>query len=290
MTHETFRELLPLYVVGALDGEELREFERYIAANRERCEAEIAAFQTVADQLALAVPPVAPPPGVWRQIRAGIQPALAPREPLDLAAWLMRWVPWAATAALALLVVYLSNQLSERQSALVALRDRLEAQQQDIESLQAANARLTTDKAELMRVANELREKLDRQDLRVASLDRSLSLLMDPAIRVAPMTDPKRETKAVAKVYWHDTKQTGLVVASHLPAVIQGEGKCLELWAIQAGQAPVPAGIFWTDQTGHGVGEIKLDRPLASIDKFAVTIEPAGGVPAPTVPMVLLTE
>jgi anti-sigma-K factor RskA len=290
MTHETFRELLPLYVVGALDGDELREFERYVEANRERCAPEIAEFQAVADQLALAIPPVAPPASVWRQIRADVQPAPIQREPLGLAALLMRWAPWSATAALALVVLYLSNQLTARQQALVALRQLVEAQQQDIGTLQAANARLTTDKAELARVANELLEKLDRQDLRVASLERSMAVVTDPSIRVAQMADPKGETKAVGRVYWNDTKQTGLVVASHLPAVIKGEDKCLELWAIKAGEAPVPAGIFWTDETGHGVMEIQLSRQLASIDKFAVTIEPASGVPAPTGPMVLLSR
>jgi anti-sigma-K factor RskA len=291
MTPEIFRELLPLYVVGALDGEELEQFEHHIDANRARCGAELAEFQAVADNLAFSAPPVMPPDRVWRQIRAGIDPPQrAEREPFDLSALVLRWIPWTATAALAVLVIYLSHQLSERQGTLTALNRRIDA-------LQAANTELAADKTELTRVANELRQKFDRQDLLVASLERkvgqqenSLALLMDPAIRVAQLADPKGETKAVAKAYWHDAKQTGLVVASHLPAVLQGQDKCLELWAIKAGEAPVPAGIFWTDETGHGIVEIRLTKQLASIDKFAVTIEPTGGVPAPSGPMVLIGD
>jgi anti-sigma-K factor RskA len=283
MTHETFRELVPLYVLGALDGEELHTFERYTEANRARCATELAEFQAVADQIARAAPPVRPPATVWQQIRAEIDARSEKREPFQLSALLMRWIPWATTTALATLVVYLSNQLGDKQNSLAALNRRIEA--------------LQTDKMELIRDTNELRQKLNRQDLQVASLEHkveqqssSLALLMDPAIRVAQMTDPKGETKAVAKVYWHDTRRTGLVVVSHLAPVLEGEDKCLELWAIKDGEAPVPAGIFWTDESGHGVVEIRLARQLASIDKFAVTIEPTGGVPAPTGPMVLLGE
>src|ERR1700723_980274 len=62
MTHETFREMLPLYVIGALDGDELYHFERYVAENRDLCRNEVAEYQAIADQLALAPPSPAPVP------------------------------------------------------------------------------------------------------------------------------------------------------------------------------------------------------------------------------------
>jgi anti-sigma-K factor RskA len=113
---------------------------------------------------------------------------------------------------------------------------------------------------------------------------------MDPAIRVAPLADPKAETKAVAKVYWHDARKTGLMVFSNLAPVQQDRGKCLELWAICGNQPPVAAGIGWTDASGHGVLEVKLAKDIACIDKFAVTVERAGGVPAPEGAVVLIGQ
>ncbi len=101
------------------------------------------------------------------------------------------------------------------------------------------------------------------------------------------MADPKGQTKAAARVYWHDVKKSGVLVASNLQPVLKGQYKCLELWAICGSEAPVPAGLFWTDNTGHGVLEIKLGKQMACVDKFAVTIEPVGGVPAPTGSMIL---
>src|SRR5580704_14014156 len=82
MTHETFREMLPLYIVGALDGDELYHFERYVAENRELCRNEIAEYQAIADQLALAPPFGEPSPSVYNRILAAIeekkQPVAAP--------------------------------------------------------------------------------------------------------------------------------------------------------------------------------------------------------------------
>ena len=72
MTHEAFREMLPLYVIGALDGDELYNLERYVAENRERCNAEIAEYQAIADQIALLAPPAEPSPAVYERIAAAI--------------------------------------------------------------------------------------------------------------------------------------------------------------------------------------------------------------------------
>src|SRR5271168_1699977 len=54
------RERAALYVVGALRGEEAREFEAHLKQGCELCAAEVKAFSSVADELAGAVPPRAP--------------------------------------------------------------------------------------------------------------------------------------------------------------------------------------------------------------------------------------
>ena len=132
MTHEAFREMLPLYVVGALDGDELHNFERYLAENRERCIAELAEYQAVADQIALAAPSARPSPTVYDRIAAAIdegkRPAAAPaatpvasparaREAagrFNLGALIVRLIPWAAAAVLAVVVMNLNTQTSDR--------------------------------------------------------------------------------------------------------------------------------------------------------------------------------
>lgn len=354
MTHDQFRELLPLYVLGALDGDELHEFERYSAEQHETCTREIAEFQAVADQIALAAPPVKPSPEVFKRLSTTLDDynrmasrlraaEKQPRDEFSVGAIVFRWMPWAATLVLCVLVVIMNSQLREATRQLVAtggrntdlwsenaaqqtkltdlntqidqlkarmdaqgqefkvqadrLRDKNDQQRLDLETLQAANKRLADDKAAISQVADELRRELDEQRVQVASLKKqfdaqtvSLDLMMDPASRVVRMTDPTGATKAVGKAYWHDRKKTGVVAVSNLDPVLKGKGKCLELWAICGTAAPVPAGIGWTDAAGHAVLQIKPGKDFACAEKFAVSIEPEGGSPAPTGPVVLLGQ
>jgi hypothetical protein len=46
----------------------------------------------------------------------------------------------------------------------------------------------------------------------------------------------------------------------------------------------------WTDDSGHAVFPVKLAKDMACIDKFAVTVERAGGVPAPVGAPVLIGQ
>ncbi len=340
MTHETFREMLSLYVIGTLDGDELYNFERYAAENRDRCNAEIAEYQAIADQIALAAPSARPSPDLYERIAAAIEgrgrpveaPARAPapvsartavaerpeRERPGLGALVFRFIPWAATTVFAVMLISANNQIrtterllqsmtsnyNGRQDNLAAqtkelnqLRAGNEERQRELETLRVANRELTDEKDALRRAAEEMRQQIERQSLQTAALQKrideqaaSLDLVMDPAIRVAPLADPKGETRAVAKVYWHSTRKTGLMVFSNLVPVRQDQGKCLELWAICGNQPPVAAGVGWTDDSGHGVLEVKLAKDIACIDKFAVTVERAGGVPAPEGSVILIGQ
>jgi anti-sigma-K factor RskA len=357
MTHTAFREMIPLYVIGALDGDELYNFERYVAENREKCHIEIAEYQALADQLALTAPSVKPSAEVYERVAAAIEgdkrpreaavsaaPVSAPsrlpvterprREGANLGAIIFRMVPWAAAAALVYFLVDANNQIREREDLLqttmssynellgksrqelgtvtqqkgsladFALRldaqskefkvklDELhaanDAQQHDLTVLRTANKELEDEKDSVLRAADQMRQQLEKQTLQTAALQRkidgqteSLDMVMDPATRVASLVDPKAESKSVARVYWQNVKKSGFMVVSNLTPVVQTQNKCLELWAICGDAPPVPAGIGWTDDTGHGVLQVKLAKEMSCIDKFAVTVERNGGTLAP---------
>jgi anti-sigma-K factor RskA len=84
---------------------------------------------------------------------------------------------------------------------------------------------------------------------------------------------------------WHSTAG-GLLVAQGLPPA--PEGKVYELWAIAGKGAPVPAGVFAVDAKGAGSLRVPPLQAGEDLDTFAVTLEPAGGVPAPTGSMYLV--
>ncbi len=60
-----------------------------------------------------------------------------------------------------------------------------------------------------------------------------------------------------------------------------------QLWFIADG-TPVSAGTFAVDSEGSGSVLVEQVAAAESLEAWAVTIEPAGGVPQPTGPMVLL--
>jgi len=79
----------------------------------------------------------------------------------------------------------------------------------------------------------------------------------------------------------------GMVLsAEHLPAL--QAGRTYQLWVVTK-RAPVGVGTFTVQADGSVIGVMPLS-PEATIDPVAVavTIEPEGGVPAPTGPKVLV--
>jgi anti-sigma-K factor RskA len=109
--------------------------------------------------------------------------------------------------------------------------------------------------------------------------------LAAPQTQVVDLKPMEPSPAASARMLWDPKKCEGVFVAmglSQLPP-----DKVYELWAI-AGSEPIPAGTFTVDQNGCAKMNLR-DLPRdKKIDKFAVTIEPVGGVPTPTGAMHLL--
>jgi len=74
MSHTTVDEeaagRAALYALGALDGDEAREFEEHLAAGCAACAAELREFEAVAGDLGLAAPEAEPPAGVRARLLA----------------------------------------------------------------------------------------------------------------------------------------------------------------------------------------------------------------------------
>ena len=90
--------------------------------------------------------------------------------------------------------------------------------------------------------------------------------------------------RAAGHTYVNPQRHDALFYAHDLPAL--PSGKTYELWYI-AGGKPVAAGTFSVDPRGGGSVKVEHVPDVASIQAWAVTIEPAGGVPQPTGAMVL---
>jgi anti-sigma-K factor RskA len=108
-------------------------------------------------------------------------------------------------------------------------------------------------------------------------------LLRDPDTRVVGLSGLAPAPTATGRVVWNEKAGGRLYVTGLPPAP---SGRTYELWTI-AGAAPRPAGTFDVDAAGRATHPVPPAEEEGPVKVFAVTVEPAGGVPAPTGPMVL---
>ena len=135
----------------------------------------------------------------------------------------------------------------------------------------------------LGQMARELAATRQRLQREVAFYRGATDLLRDPTTQVVTLQGLGPSPGATGRMIWHPAAGGQLFVANLPPAP---PGKAYELWTIGEG-APRPAGVFRVDAEGraaHRVEPVEGGRPVRV---FAVTLEPEGGVPAPTGPMVL---
>ena len=106
-----------------------------------------------------------------------------------------------------------------------------------------------------------------------------LQLVNTPGSRVTELKGTDVGAGATAKLVY-DNNGRAMLMADKLPGV--PEGKAYQLWFIVGNNPPMPGKTFVPDNAGHGT--LKDQMPQAALNSavFAITMEPAGGVPAPT--------
>jgi hypothetical protein len=171
-------------------------------------------------------------------------------------------LPWWLTAAASIVAIVFGVQWWNAERKLAETASALESAQQQL-------ATATSLMASARAVADRAQEQLDIVDARDVVL--------------VSLAGQSPAPGAAGRVYW--SRSRGLAFdATNLPAL--PEGRVYQLWLVTDG-APVSAALVTPNADGAaralvpGVGSIE---PKA----FAVTIEPAGGVPAPTGAMYLL--
>jgi anti-sigma-K factor RskA len=111
-----------------------------------------------------------------------------------------------------------------------------------------------------------------------------LQLVATPGARVTELNGVDLGTGATAKLAY-DKSGHAMLMADKLPTVPQG--KAYQLWFIVGKNPPMPGKTFVPNKEGKGM--LKDQMPEAAIGSaiFAITMEPAQGVDAPTGPIYL---
>jgi anti-sigma-K factor RskA len=253
MNRDEIAELAAGYALGALDAEARARFEALLAADDAEAIAALRDFEGAVAGLAAETAEI-PPPAVKAALMAKIDAEGRSREAVVRT---LSSVKPDRPRRLTWTLVFSGAMVAGIAAIAVGL------------VVSAAYDRRLT---QLAQEAAALKQEAERQQSVVA-------LLRDAATQVVALSGLEPAPGAKARMLWHATAG-GLLVAQGLPPA--PEGQAYELWAIAGKGAPVPAGVFTVDAKGVGSLRVAPIQAAGAVDTFAVTLEPAAGVPAPT--------
>jgi anti-sigma-K factor RskA len=293
LTHEEILEMLPAFVVGALDPGEMLQVEDYLRAHPELAP-RLQALELAAAKLAYTAPPQPLPRELHAKVmnraraslpsrsrptgaaRAEFSPPLPARQVVRAES---RWAAWwrrnglrdlglvAAVAAALILGVIYRGALGDIDN----LRRQVQGLEQQMATIQAQNSQLRNENI-------RLQGELDTRQDQLASIAGAQQVVALGGTEAAP--------GASGSLYVNN--ETGTLVLSNLETL--GDDQVYQLWLIPAEGAPIPAGLL--GRAGETVETITLPLPtsLDGIAAVGISIEPPNGSEAPTGPIVLLGE
>ena len=267
MSHEKLSELCSIYALGALDGEELREFEAHLETGCPLCGQQIQEYSQTVAAIPEALANVRPSADLKGRLMARLDQESSSRgvvdfkpvvKPMSSGSGSKRgWLPWACAVAAGLALTISLTRVSSLNRGLAEQQEKLNQQLQQLKTLQ----RLLSDEKEVTQ------------------------FIAKPGVRVTPLAGTDKSPQAAGQILWSAQEKKALFYASKLPS--PPEGKTYQLWII-ANNKPIDAGIFPVDPQGNGFLKVPLLAEADKAQKFAVTLEPAGGVTQPTGAMHLL--
>jgi hypothetical protein len=203
--------------------------------------------------LAQVVPQVDPP----FELRARVltvassrTPAAVRSSPAPVGWWLATAAGLALAAGLGIYTAQLRSQIVSLEAELRDTRARADAAQQQMAEVQRTSADAQT----------------------------ALAILTAPDVARVDLAGQPASPNASGRAFW--SRSRGLVFnASNLPPL--PAGRIYQLWVVTA-QAPISAGLLTPDAQGSFSDTFDTPPDIPPPVAVAVTIEPAGGVPAPT--------
>lgn len=293
-TYEEIEEMLPAYVLGALEPEELLAVDDYIQAHWDLLH-RVERMDIATAQMALAAPavdlPAAPKANLMAMIEADLaeqEPSLAPaaeeltpslpppafERPAQLPAepasgrrfvfagprlsWAMTAV--AAAAAMILVIFYGINT---------------QGRINELENTVAQRDQAITDMAERVLILEQ--EIQGEQD--------QLALFTD-ASRIVTLAGTESAPGAAGTFFQKGDE--GILVMAGLDPLPTDQ--TYQLWLIPADGAPVPSGFLEVAAGASAQQTVAISDAAQSYAAVGISIEPTGGSPAPTGPIVALGQ
>ncbi|MGB8166029.1 MAG: anti-sigma factor [Chthoniobacteraceae bacterium] len=294
MIDEQQHDLAIEYLFGHLKGDALREFEAWLQSDEEMRVLVDELRETTA-ALALAAPQHLPPPHLRAKVLEITRGEVAAPDPASTPSsrW-FGWLPWAIAASLAVAGVVLAV---DRHTA------RLSAKSASAEITKAAAAAAAAHaEAEKIRAqVSGLTGRLQLSEVQNSTYVSQISELRDEVVKLrghdalaqmkiaALNAQVAQFAKAGVVIVWDPEEQRGVVRLVNLPKPT--EGKDYQLWLIDPKYPdPVNGGVLTVSDASPTRVPFKPDQLVENANKFAISLEQAGGVPKAAGPIIFLGE
>lgn len=275
MRCEEVQELIPAYVLGALDGDDRERVEEH-AAECPRCAAELRDGLQAMASVASSLPQEEPSRGLRERIFRSLPPQDVRRQEAKAGRLLRlpRWSPAAVAAVVATLAIagVLATNLT--------LHSRVASLENKAERLTAVEARMDQDSQMLSTLGN-------RQDDLLSMVQQQRSLmywLAIPGTQVASVEPTPNLSRGFGLLLMPPDSSAAVLVVAGLNQL--AEGQSYQVWLLK-GTERTSAGQFRPDPTGWAQTVVRAPGPILQYDGLGVTIESTPGAPAPSAPSIM---
>jgi anti-sigma-K factor RskA len=240
--------ILEAYALGELSTEERSAVEGNLAQYPE-LRSELNRIEEVQEELLIKAA-IAPRASLKSEIFSNIES----REPASKIVSMTPLV-WKYAAAASIAIALISSYLA------FEYYGRWKASEQNLTTLIAQNRQIAQD-------YNTVNQRLDK-------MQSDIHVIGSPDFKRVMMAGSENAPDAKAYVYWNEkTREVYLRIENMKALAYESQ---YQLWAMVDGK-PVDAGVFDME---NGSGLLRM-KDMAGAGAFAVTIEPRGGRPAPT--------
>lgn len=253
MSHQDYKELIPARALSALDTEDDRVLTDHLATCSE-CRQELDEWNATCASLAFGVELQEPSPQLRERILSSVRSSpmenrpdrSRPAEVLPFIAPRKNiWSSLGSFGSIAAALILIALLAS-----LLILWQQNRATQKQLLALSA----------------------------QLAQEQRIVQHFMTPGNAMTELV-PTREAPGAKAMVAYDSKGHAMLMTRGLPA--PPTGKAYQLWYI-VGDKPLPGGMLSMDSEGNGMLEDQMPAAAMKAVVFAVTLEPATGVNAPT--------
>ncbi len=267
-------ELIPLYALGVLEGEELREAESLLESPEGK--RLLREYENVMSLLPYAARGASPAPELRKKLLAEIRKTAPVRseEPVRvpfLERYFTLWFGLGGALAAAVIVflfvwnLSLRGTLNDQRTLVAELDERVSSQQDEIKSLENLLAKKDNEIGGL--------------ETKLASLEEITEFMEDPNIVLVRLENKNPEIRAAGRVLWDKDEHDALFYSLNLP--VPPPGKTYQWWVVADGTTK-SVGIFRADSDGNSVVKVdSLKKYGENIENFRLTLEPEGGANTP---------